>query len=64
MGKVAHLRWSCKMRRTSGHNELMQSGNRNGLRRGRESNDNTMSDGRMDIMGMGRSGRQRKRKIV
>jgi hypothetical protein len=49
------------MRRTSGHNGFMRSGNRNAMRRGGESEDSTMSDGGMDT-GRGRTERRRKRK--
>jgi len=55
------------MRRTSGHDEFMQSGNRSVLRRSRESKDSTMSDGGMDKArdtDTGRTERRRKRKIA
>jgi hypothetical protein len=49
------------MRRTSGHNGLMKSGNMNALLRGGESRDSTMSDGGMDT-GSRTERRRRKRK--
>lgn len=52
------------MRRTSGHNGLMRSGNGNALRRGGKNKHNMMNDGGGDTSRTGRTERQRKRRSV